>query len=113
RVGAIYLWVQHHLHAAQEVAERLLLQRGVREIGDAGVAFERAERQHKAHRELSLMDGARVCDRPKYINGGLMHMGADMLDLLCAQVMLLHRLQQGIGGWVGMTTGSVVFERGF
>ena len=57
------------------------------------------------------MDRSRVDHGSEYVKGTLMHMCNHPRQVRMLEPMRLHHLQQGVGCWMRMAAGSVVFER--
>jgi hypothetical protein len=69
-----------------------IVERFVRELGDTGAAVQGYEGENEAHRELGLVYGLRVGDRPEHVDCGLMDVRAHMRYAVCSEVMFLHRV---------------------
>ena len=110
RVRGIDFGIELHGDARREGAHRGRLE-GI-EFSEAGAAVQGDQRQHGGHRELGLVHGARIGDRPEHVERCLMHMGDDPLDVAGGQAMLLHQLQQRVGGRMGVPARGVELERG-
>ena len=70
----------------------------------------RDQGQNGPHAELALVHRDRLCDRTQHIQGTLVHVGDDAVQVMQLQLVILDDLEQGIGGWMCVATGGVVFE---
>ena len=69
-VGGVHFGIQLHYDALAERRHPFIVQSGV-EFRQPGAALQRNQRQHRAHRELGLMHGARIGHRPQHVDRAL------------------------------------------
>ncbi len=83
------------------------------EFGQSGLAVEGDQAQHRAHGELRLVHRLRHHHAAQNVDGALVHAGDDAGDVVGAELLALHQIQQRIGGRMGMAAGGMELERGF
>ena len=76
------------------------------------MAVARGQRQHRAHGELALVHRAGIDHGAQHVDGALVHVAGDLRQVGGGQAVVLHDLQQRVGGRVRVAAGGMPFERG-
>ena len=112
RVGGLDLGVVHHPHAIAECDHRRIAEVAV-ELDEPGAMEDRDRGEHRAHRELGLMDRGRIRDRTEHVDRRLVHVRRDPRDVPRREAVCADDLQQRVGRRMRVPAGRVELERCF